>query len=307
MNNMRTELLTDLKLERAAELLRQGEVVAFPTETVYGLGGSVFNEEAIGKIFFAKGRPSDNPLIVHIADLQDLETIVSEVTEEAYRLMEAFFPGPLTLILPSHPKIPSAVRAGLPSVAVRMPKLSLARDLIRLAGTPLVGPSANRSGKPSATTAQHVLDDLNGAIAAVLDGGECSLGIESTVLSLSEGPVILRPGSITPQQIEEVLKRPVSLFSKQIVQGAPPSPGMKYRHYAPKGKVKLYFSEEELKVALSQPSSKKRRSFAPFGPQALYGILREADAKNCEEILIYCDESMRNDLALMNRLLRASE
>lgn len=303
---MKTELLTSLNLERAAHLLKEGEVVAFPTETVYGLGASVFDEVAVAKIFNAKNRPSDNPLIVHIADLSDLSQLVVNLSKEASLLMEVFFPGPLTLILPSYLTVPSLVRAGLSTVAIRMPALPLARELIRLAGTPLVAPSANLSGRPSSTTAHHVLDDLNGRIAAIIDGGPCSLGIESTILALSPDPIILRPGSIGAEEIERVLGRPVATFYEEKVVGVPRAPGMKYRHYAPKGVVRLFFSEGEIKERLQGSLLKKRAIFSHFGAEELYAKLREADAQDCEEVWIYCDERMQRDVALMNRLLKAS-
>jgi len=303
---MITEIFTSSQLDRAAELLKRGELVAFPTETVYGLGANIFDEKAISKVFIAKGRPSDNPLIAHIADFDDLTKITCKLSSEAYSLIEAFFPGPLTLLLPSHAHVPHLARADLPFLAVRMPHLKLARDLIRLAGTPLVAPSANLSGRPSATSAQHVLDDLGGKIAGVIDGGASSLGIESTIVRLDPYPLILRPGSITAAQIEEVVKRPVRFLTHKPMD-KPLCPGMKYRHYAPQGRVILSFSEEQLQQQLSQSSVEKRVIFSSLSAHDLYKELRQADAQHCEEIFICCNASMTQDLALMNRLFRASE
>lgn len=301
-----TEFLTSLNLERAVALLKKGEIVAFPTETVYGLGASIFNEEAVRKVFLAKGRPGDNPLIAHIADRGDLAKIAIDLPSEAHLLMEAFFPGPLTLLLPSHSDVPLLVRAGLPTLAVRMPQHPLARELIRLTGTPLVGPSANLSGKPSPTSAQHVWRDLHGKIAAVLDGGICQVGIESTVLLLEKEPLILRPGFITKEQIESVLKRPVHLVSKQIKGESPLSPGMKYRHYAPNASLKLYFSQQELENDHSQFPSTKRLLLLHCTAHNLYHLLREADEQQYDEIFILCTPSMQNDPALMDRLTKAA-
>lgn len=300
---MKTELLTSLNLHQAAKFLQKGEVVAFPTETVYGLAASIFNEDAVAKIFRAKNRPSDNPLIVHIAEKEDLNQVTCNIPPEAWVLIETFFPGPLTLILESRPEVPDSVRAGLSTVAIRMPSHPLARELIRLAGVPLVAPSANLSGRPSPTTASHVWDDLEGRIAAIVDGGPCSLGIESTVLALYPEPVILRPGSITLEQIEAVLKRPVAIAALDVGE-APRAPGMKYRHYAPEGEVKLFFSEAEMKRA--GISGKKRVVFSNFGAEELYVNLRHADDLECEEVWIYCNERMQKDLALMNRLEKAA-
>ena len=192
-------------LRRAAELLRAGELVAIPTETVYGLAADALNGRAVRKIFEAKGRPMDNPLIVHIADIKDWATLVTHIPEKARALAAAYWPGPLTMILPHAPCIPDEVSAGLATVAVRFPSHPVARDLIRLTGRPLAAPSANRSGIPSPTTAAHVLADMEGRIAAVVDGGPCAVGVESTVVDLSgETPRLLRPGGVTLEMLEAV-------------------------------------------------------------------------------------------------------
>ena len=193
-------------LRRAAELLRAGELVAIPTETVYGLAADALNGRAVRKIFEAKGRPMDNPLIVHIADISDWAALVTHIPEKARALAAAYWPGPLTMILPHAPCIPDEVSAGLATVAVRFPAHPVARDLIRLTGRPLAAPSANRSGKPSTTTAAHVLHDMDGRIEAILDGGPCEVGVESTIVDLTgERPRLLRPGGVTPEELRALL------------------------------------------------------------------------------------------------------
>jgi len=225
----------------AARLLREGEVVAFPTETVYGLGANALSDESVEKIFLAKGRPSDNPLIVHIGTKEQLALVAREVPEKAERLMEAFWPGPLTVILPRTSHVASLVTAGLDSVGVRMPDHPVALALLQQAGVPIAAPSANRSGRPSPTTAAHVLADLDGRIAGVLDGGSTGVGVESTVVDVTvEPPMILRPGGVTLEQLEAVIGE-VALdpsFSAGAAE-TPRAPGMKYTHYAPEGEMWL--------------------------------------------------------------------
>ena len=240
---METLYLTDspADLEQAASLLRDGELVAIPTETVYGLAADAENGPAVARIFAAKGRPMDNPLIVHIADLETLPRLVAEIPETAIKLADAYWPGPLTMIFPKGPRIPDEVSAGLSTVAVRMPSHPVARTLIRASGCSLAAPSANRSGSPSPTTAAHVLADLEGRIAAVVDGGECSVGVESTVVLMTgERPRLLRPGGVTVEMLERVAG-PVEIdpaVTSRLAEGAEAaSPGMKYKHYAPKARV----------------------------------------------------------------------
>jgi L-threonylcarbamoyladenylate synthase len=260
-------LLLDPQLRDAAMWISEGEVVAFPTETVYGLGANALSDQATLKIYEAKGRPSDNPLIVHIAHRDQLVGVVGNLPGIAYKLMDSFWPGPLTLVLPKGNLVCSTVTAGLSTVAVRMPDHPLAIALITACNKPLAAPSANRSGKPSPTTAEHVLHDLYGRVAGVLDGGETGVGVESTVLDVTgEKPMILRPGGITKQQLEEVLgevdvdpaiekqlgdgmseKRNPSLAPGSVIEGIasldlksqPKSPGVKYQHYAPEGMMWL--------------------------------------------------------------------
>lgn len=228
----------DLKL--AAELLRQGENVAFPTETVYGLGGNAYAEAAVKNIYAAKGRPSDNPLIAHIYNVAQLDEFTEGGNEMAQQLMDAFWPGPLTLILKKKPGVlPDCVTAGLDTVAVRMPNHPVAKKLLQLADVPVVAPSANLSGKPSPTTADHVIHDLDGRIAAIVRGGSCMVGVESTVVDATgDVPIILRPGAVTREQLEQVLGVKVQTASGNVADTeTPQAPGMKYKHYAPEAPV----------------------------------------------------------------------
>ena len=238
---METQIFTKENLEIAAKALQQGEIVSFPTETVYGLGAIATSQEAVLKVFEAKGRPSDNPLIVHISDIQQMTSTVEEVPEIALTLAKAFWPGPLTMILKAKPGIYApALSAGLPTVSFRMPNHPLTLELISKVGIPLVGPSANLSTKPSPTKVEHVFEDMNGRIRGIVVGGSSTVGVESTVIDLTndEGPVILRPGVITKEQIEAVIG-PIQSTVKTTAgeREVPKSPGMKYRHYAPKTPV----------------------------------------------------------------------
>jgi len=238
-------------LAEAAHVLRSGGLVAFPTETVYGLGANALDPEAVTKIFRAKGRPADNPLIVHIAEISQVEDLSDDITVPARRVMEAFWPGPLTVVLPKKPGVPGEVTAGLETVAVRMPDHPVARELIRLAGVPVAAPSANRSGRPSPTTAQHVRNDLEGRIDVIVDGGACRVGLESTVLDLtSEPPVILRPGGVTREEIEGVIGHveiDPALWELHDCR-TPRSPGMKYAHYSPKAEVVVVAGDDYGKI-----------------------------------------------------------
>ncbi len=316
---METEQIDLKNLYKAAELLLHGEIVAFPTETVYGLGACIFLEEAVQKIFKAKGRPSDNPLIAHICDLASMEKIAQNIPKVFYQLAEAFFPGPLTLVVPKRKEVPLIVSAGLDTIAVRMPAHTVARDLIRLVGSPLVAPSANLSGKPSSTQVSHVLDDFNGKIAGVILGESSDIGIESTVVSLLNGKIeILRPGAVCQNAIEECLKQKISVFNPELVSLAPlPSPGMKYRHYAPLAKVTLFSSLEEAvdtyskkknphkKMILANDSFIGIRSM-PLTTQSFYSFLRLADKEDYEEVFIVCDPETLKNKGLMNRIEKAA-
>jgi L-threonylcarbamoyladenylate synthase len=229
-------------LAPVAAALRQGELVAFPTETVYGLGANALDGLAVAQIFAAKGRPSDNPLIVHVADREAVSQVVSQVPAKAEALMAAFWPGPLTLVLPRQATIPTEVSAGLPTVGVRMPNHPVALALIRAAGVPVAAPSANRSGRPSPTSAEHVLEDMAGRIPWVIDGGATGIGVESTVLDLTvDPPVILRPGGVTVEQLQKIIGEVRIDPGVNGVTSAtkPRAPGMKYTHYAPKAPLIL--------------------------------------------------------------------
>lgn len=242
---MKTTLLTletdENAVKTAAELIRAGEVVGMPTETVYGLAANALNGEAVKKIFLAKGRPQDNPLIVHIADFDQIYDLCPAVPPQAKLLADAFWPGPLTMIVPKGDCIPDEVSCGLETVGIRLPSHPMARALIRESGVPLAAPSANTSGRPSTTTAAHVMHDMDGKIAAVLDGGACGVGVESTVITLAlERPRLLRPGGITLEQLRSVLGEvdvDRALYEKIGDDVKVSAPGMKYRHYAPKAPV----------------------------------------------------------------------
>lgn len=235
------------KLRPAARALAGGRLVAFPTETVYGLGADALNPEAVGRIYEAKGRPSDNPLIVHISDLEQLKAIVSAVPEKARILMETFWPGPLTLILPKSEGVPDETTAGLSTVAVRMPANKIALDLIRLSGVAVAAPSANISGAPSPTCASHVIADLSGRIDCIIDGGCTQVGLESTVLDMTvDPPTVLRPGGVSVETLEAVIGQ-VNADKVSEVSGneVPKSPGMKYRHYSPKAEMVLVSGDSD--------------------------------------------------------------
>lgn len=234
-------------LAPAVEAIQAGQLVAFPTETVYGLGADAFNPEAIRQIYEVKGRPQDNPLIVHLAQLEDLDKVARDIPDLAYELYQQFAPGPLSIILPKHPDLPSIVTAGGDTVAVRFPAHPLARDLIRFSARPLVAPSANISGRPSPTTAATCYQDLAGQIPYILDGGPCQFGVESTVLDLTSAvPTILRPGGLTREALSDFCGCPIAYvgdpqqdLAGQDPQAVPKSPGMKYRHYAPRAQVRI--------------------------------------------------------------------
>lgn len=324
----------------AGALIRQGEVVAFPTETVYGLGADATNPHAVDKIFQAKGRPSDNPLIVHIASLKDLEGLTREIPDSARRLMDAFWPGPLTLILPKKEGLPHQVTAGLDTVGIRMPDHPVARRLIERAGVPLAAPSANRSGRPSPTTAQHVLEDLEGRIAAVIDGGATGVGVESTVVDMTAGvPMILRPGGITQEQLEQVIgpvkTDPAILRRFGEAKQPPKAPGMKYTHYAPQGEMWIVNREGGAVVAAIQAlvdrdkgegfrvgvlttdehvdkyradaviSCGQRQNLSTIAT-GLYAALRTFDKQGIERIYAESFPKKGLGVAIMNRLVKAA-
>ncbi|PFE70909.1 threonylcarbamoyl-AMP synthase [Bacillus cereus] len=277
------------QLKEAARLLRENEAVAFPTETVYGLGANAMDDEAIAKIFAAKGRPSDNPLIVHIGTKSQLDGIVREIPPVAEKLMEHFWPGPLTIILPRKEGISERVTAGLNTVGVRMPDHPVALALIEEANVPVAAPSANRSGRPSPTLASHVYEDLNGKIAGIVDGGATGVGVESTVIDCtSEVPTILRPGGITKEQLEAVIGN-VSLDpALKDEKEKPKSPGMKYTHYAPKAPLSIVEGSREFIQRIVD--EKKKEGFK-------VGVLTTEEYQHVYSADVVLSCGMRNDLA----------
>ncbi len=318
-------------LPRAAALLQAGEVVAIPTETVYGLAANALDPVAVQKIFAAKNRPADNPLIVHIPSADWLPRVARAIPDAALALAKAYWPGPLTMVLPRTAAIPNVVTAGGDTVAVRLPSHPDARAIIEACGLPLAAPSANRSGSPSPTTAAHVLADMDGRIAAVYDGGPCSVGVESTVVSLvGDRPRLLRPGGITPAMLQAVLGDLVidPSVTQNVQLDRVSSPGMKYRHYAPRARVTLVragspafvafvnrqtgpgtaalcFAEELPAVAIpalslgpqDRPEEQARRLFA---------CLRALDDQNITRVFVHCPDPTGVGLAVYNRLLRAA-
>ena len=235
--------IKDEELKEAAGILRSGGLVAFPTETVYGLGGNALDEDAARKIYAAKGRPSDNPLIAHVSCVEEVAPLVKEIPEAGRKLMEAFWPGPLTMIFPKSEKVPYGTTGGLDTVAIRMPDDPVANRLIALAGVPVAAPSANTSGRPSPTTAGHVWQDMNGRIDMIIDGGPVGIGVESTIVDVSSAvPAVLRPGAITMEMLEEVLGEvsvDPAILGPLSADVRPKAPGMKYKHYAPKADLTL--------------------------------------------------------------------
>ncbi len=316
-----TRILGEQQILEAAILLKEGSIVAFPTETVYGLGASIFQPQAISEIFNVKGRPQDNPLIAHVSNLKQVEQIACNIPPIFYSLASHFFPGPLTVVLTKQQCVPSIVSAGLNSIALRMPSHPIALDLIKAVGDPIVAPSANISGAPSSTCCEHVLQDFDGKIAAVINGGVAYYGIESTVISLIDGnPMLLRPGAIDVESLEEVLQKKL-IFPSFLDLSAPISPGMKYRHYAPRTPIRLFKESRFLwEMVQDDPSISRMvlsRETLPFElPKAcqwfvlnapdFYARLRQADAIGYQQIFIFCDELIYGDLALMNRILKAA-
>ncbi len=340
---MQTNVMDATRQEEAGtqlggKILREGGLVAFPTETVYGLGANGLNPEAVSRIFEAKGRPMDNPLILHVSKKNEVRRLWDSVPPKAQRLMDAFWPGPLTLIYERSDQVPDEVTAGLSTVALRMPDNKTARALIRAAGVPVAAPSANASGRPSPTTAQHVLQDMDGKIPLILDGGSCKYGLESTVVSCVGTPTILRPGVVTQGMLEAVVG-PVrladSILSPLKETEAPSSPGMKYRHYAPNAEVIVVNGRDVKRIAARVQSlyremeaAEKRclifatKQTSPFyhgkdyviigdrdQPLSLcanlFAMLRDAENR-ADVILAEGLAPQEAGLAFMNRLLRAA-
>lgn len=327
------DLHTYPQIIQAANLLRENEVVAFPTETVYGLGGNAKNEEAVAKIFAAKGRPSDNPLIIHISKLEQLTEFVDRIPEKAAILMEKFWPGPLTIIFQKKEgALSDKATAGLSTIAVRMPEHPVALAIIDAAGLPIAAPSANRSGRPSPTTAHHVWEDLNGRIAAIVDGGPTGIGVESTVLDCTlEIPQILRPGGVTKEQLVSVIGEVKMDPALSNQKEAPKSPGMKYTHYAPDAPLFLVNGDRETIQQLMDEkrqegmrvgilTTEENRSFYQCDvikicgkrenletiASSLYDTLRSFNQEQVDIIFseMFPDEGVGQ--AIMNRLLKAA-
>jgi len=327
---MNTKILStsEQDLNTAGEIIRNGGLVAFPTETVYGLGANALNEAAVKSIYKAKGRPSDNPLIVHIAEKEDILPLVKALTPQAKAVMDAFFPGPLTIILPKSEQVSRTVSGGLDTVAVRMPQNETAHRLIKAAGVPVAAPSANTSGLPSPTKAKYVMDDMLGKIDAVIDGEDCEFGVESTVLTLAgDTPVILRPGAVTKEMLEKVLG--TVEVAKAVTEGMQQnetalSPGMKYKHYAPRAKVIMVNAGKEKYEAFV---NMQQNAFAlcfeednvtvpkiTFGREnddlsqakKLFDALRKADELGAKKVYARIPHKNGIGLAVYNRLIRAA-
>lgn len=308
-------------LDHYAELLRSGEVVAFPTETVYGLGADAWNPEAVLKVFSLKGRPADNPLIVHISSLYMLEDFTDDIPDTARKLIDVFWPGPLTMIFKKKEKVLDLITGGLDTVAVRMPDHPLALSLIGHAG-PLVAPSANKSGKPSPTKPEHVQHDF-GSDFPVVDGGECRIGLESTVIDVTTEPIqIYRPGFVSKEQLEDVLQMPVAVYKKKSDDVKPRSPGMKYTHYSPDAVVRWlgenddYSNQSAIYLLHDKEVAEQPRHIIHYHgrydqlAKELYDRFRQADLQGTSEIVIepFSSEIIDNDPilpALLNRIRKA--
>ena len=317
----------------AAELLQRGELVALPTETVYGIAADARNGEAVKKIFEAKGRPQDNPLIVHICGMEMLHGIVSEVPERAQKLAAAYWPGPLTMVLPKGPEVSEVTCAGLDTVGVRMPSNPVVQAVIKRSGVAFAAPSANLSGKPSPTNAADTFVDMNGRLPLILDGGECTYGVESTVVSLvGEQPMLLRPGYVTKEQLEQALGEEVlvshAILEKLADGEVARSPGMKYKHYAPKADVTIlhgsfnayrkylaaHAADGVWGLCFDGEAAKLPVPCVEYGAQDdpaaqahhLFSALRELDRKGAKTVYARCPEKDGVSMAVYNRLIRAA-
>lgn len=333
MQTLRLSASQEDTAAKAAEIIQSGGLVALPTETVYGLGADGLNPQAVAKIFIAKGRPQDNPLILHIADAGQMEALCHHIPKAAYALADAFWPGPLTMVLPANSLIPKCTTGGLSTVAVRCPDSPITRQIIRLSGVPIAAPSANLSGKPSTTTAAHVLNDHDGKIDAVVDGGPCAVGVESTIVDLTEDrPRLLRPGGITPEQLIQVLGDLV--IDKAVTQqlkedDVVKAPGMKYRHYAPQCEVIIVAGSRQAAssyIHAHYQENDRVLCFAeelplyadcnplPYGQEAdtatlsagLFAALRELDSPKVKTVFARCPEGGGMAYAVQNRLKKAA-
>jgi len=321
----------DERLKVAARLIREGKLVAFPTETVYGLGADALNEKAVRRIFEAKGRPADNPLIIHIAETEWLFKLARDVPEIALKLAERFWPGPLTIVLPKREEVPDVTTGGLDTVAIRMPAHPIALELIRLSGRPVAAPSANISGKPSPTEADHVVDDFYGRIECIVDGGSTHIGVESTVLDLTgDVPLLLRPGGLPLEEIEKVVGRvEIHPAVKGMEVDVAKAPGMKYRHYSPNAQVIVVegsreavrekinelveeFRKKGLKVGVMATEEHEADTFFHLGKTVgevarnIFRALRELDKAGVDVIIAEGIEEKGLGLAVMNRLRKAA-
>lgn len=320
----------DEALENSAELLKNGEVVGIPTETVYGLAANALNEEAVKKIYIAKGRPSDNPLIVHISEFSEITPLVKEIPEKVKIMADAFWPGPLTMIMKKSDKISSTVSGGLSTVAIRMPKSESARAIIKNCGCPLAAPSANLSGSPSPTNAKYVFDDMNGRIPLIIDGGACEIGVESTVITFAEDPPrLLRPGGVTLEEMTELIGEIIvddAVLNKLEDGKEAASPGMKYKHYAPKADITLIKSDFETFKKLCEgeenitalcfddegeklgcPNVEYGKENDGYSQSArLFDALRELDEMGAQKVYARCPDTKGMGLAVYNRLIRSS-
>ena len=335
---MDTKILTTSKedIRTAAEIIRAGGLVAFPTETVYGLGANALDPEAVGKVYKAKGRPSDNPMIVHISHKGDMAKLTDLMTPDMEKLMDECWPGPLTMVVPAKDLIPRVTTGGLDTVAVRMPSAEVARDLITESGVPIAAPSANLSGHPSPTTYQHCIDDLDGRVDAIICGDECQVGIESTVIDMTgETPMILRPGILTAEKLSAVLGKAVipdpSLLKKPEISKEtgnpvasedfkPRSPGMKYKHYAPKAQMTIYRGSEEDAVveAIEKEASRLREKGKKVetiiytddesekAAHEFFGRLRECDKNDTDVILAAALKESGVGFSVMNRMFKSA-
>lgn len=325
---MKTRLLkdTDEDIRIAAKIIEQGGLVAFPTETVYGLGANAMDADAVRKIYEAKGRPADNPTIVHIAEREELGQVTFLVTEDMKTLMDRFWPGPMTMIVPRGEYIPYVTTGNLETVGVRMPENEVARELIRRSGCPIAAPSANLSGKPSPTTAQHVIDDLDGRIDAVIQSGPCRIGIESTVIDMTgKIPMILRPGYITKKDFEDALGQEILLdptLNRKPREGEdfhPKAPGMKYRHYAPRAEM-IIFKGDRIRVeaAIDQERAERealgQKVFVidfdedreTVAAHEIFAMLRQADREGADVILAAALPQRGVGFSVMNRMLKSA-
>lgn len=315
-------------LEEASELLKSGEVVGIPTETVYGLAANALDEEAVKKIYIAKGRPSDNPLIVHISDISELSPLVKEIPEKVKVMASAFWPGPLTMIMKKSNVIPSVTSGGLSTVAIRMPESEYARAIIKKAGVPLAAPSANLSGSPSPTNAKYVFDDMNGRIPLIIDGGASKIGVESTVITFAtEIPTVLRPGGVTVEEIRETIGeiKVADAVLHDLKEGeTAASPGMKYKHYAPKANITIlkgslekfieYTSGKDFFALVFEGEEKFFKNAVTYGKAndglseagRLFDALRELDEMGAKTVFARCPELTGVGLAVYNRLIRSA-